>query len=199
MSRYQEIHLYLGDCRERSAELREQYGDGYLDAVVTDPPYEIAFMNRQWDSSGVAFDPDTWEEVFKAVKPGGIIKVFGATKTFHRLCAAIERAGFVDLRIEAWVQAQGMPKGKNISKAIDKKLGAKRKMKRIPMNDNSSVWMQNSGGVGGNTRPWQDRAKEKGYHEVPSNEPVTEEAKKWQGWHTGLKPAWEPFVIATRP
>lgn len=112
----QTIHLLLGDCRERSAELRAERGDGFLGAMVGDPPYEIAFMGRAWDDQGVAFEASTWEEVLKALEPGGILKVFSATRTNHRMILAIEQAGFVGVRIEAWVQGEGFPKGLNISK-----------------------------------------------------------------------------------
>ena len=32
-----------------------------------------------------------------------------------------------------------------------------------------------------------------------AGEPITDEARAWEGWGTGLKPIWEPIVVARRP
>jgi hypothetical protein len=47
--------LYLGDSRALPL-----FGVGVVDAVLTDPPYELGFMGKRWDASGVAFDPAFW-------------------------------------------------------------------------------------------------------------------------------------------
>lgn len=65
-----------------------------IDSIVTDPPYEINFMNKSWDNSGIAFQKSTWERCFSVLKPGGYLLAFGAPRTFHRLTCAIEDAGF---------------------------------------------------------------------------------------------------------
>lgn len=65
-----------------------------IDAIVTDPPYEIGFMNKSWDSSGVAFQKSTWQKCFDALKQGGYMLVFGSSRTFYRIACAIEDAGF---------------------------------------------------------------------------------------------------------
>jgi len=65
-----------------------------IDACVTDPPYEIGFMSRKWDRSGVAFDVKTWREVYRVLKPGAYLLAFGGTRTVHRMTCAIEDAGF---------------------------------------------------------------------------------------------------------
>jgi DNA modification methylase len=79
-----------GDCR---GELTGLPADSF-DSVVTDPPYELGFMGRAWDKSGVAFDPDTWRAVLRVLKPGGYMLAMGGTRTYHRLTCAIEDAGF---------------------------------------------------------------------------------------------------------
>jgi len=65
-----------------------------IDAIVTDPPYELNFMNKGWDRSGIAFQKETWEKCLKVLKPGGYILSFGGSRTFHRIACAIEDAGF---------------------------------------------------------------------------------------------------------
>lgn len=111
--------LYHGDCREVMAQLP----DASVDAVVTDPPYELAFMGRRWDSSGIAFNAAMWAEVLRVLKPGGHILAFGGTRTWHRMAVAIEDAGF-DIRDSiAWMYGSGFPKSLDVSKAIDKRGG----------------------------------------------------------------------------
>ena len=65
-----------------------------IDAIVTDPPYELGFMSKSWDSSGIAFQKETWEKCLKVLKPGGYLLAFGGSRTSHRIACAIEDAGF---------------------------------------------------------------------------------------------------------
>ena len=59
-------------------------------------------------------------EAFRVLRPGGVIKAFSGTRTFHRMAAAMAEAGFTDLRIESWNYGSGFPKSMNIGKAIDR-------------------------------------------------------------------------------
>lgn len=88
--------------------------DNSVDAIVTDPPYEIDFARQSglgWDNTGVAFDPKFWAECLRVTKPGGNLVAFGAPRTYHRLAVALEDAGW-EIRdsIVAWVKAYGFPK-----------------------------------------------------------------------------------------
>lgn len=85
-----------------------------IDACVTDPPYEIGFMGRAWDSSGVAFRPETWREVYRVLKPGAHLVAFGATRGYHRMAVAIEDAGFEVRDSLAWLYGSGFPKSRNL-------------------------------------------------------------------------------------
>ena len=82
-----------------------------VSACVTDPPYELAFMGRDWDQRGVAFDPETWRAVARVMRPGAFLAAFGGTRTHHRLMCAIEDAGFIIQDCLMWVHGQGFPKG----------------------------------------------------------------------------------------
>lgn len=100
--------------------------DSSVDAVVTDPPYEIGFMNRGFDRTGIAFDVDLWRDILRVLKPGGHVAAFGASRMYHRLACAIEDAGF-EIRDQIdWVYASGMPHGSDASLLVDRELGAKR-------------------------------------------------------------------------
>lgn len=110
--RYQDndATLYVGDCREVLASLPE----ASVDAVVTDPPYELGFMGKGWDSAGVSFRPETWAASLRVLKPGGHLLAFGGSRTFHRIACAIEDAGFEVRDTLTWLYGQGFPKSLNL-------------------------------------------------------------------------------------
>jgi hypothetical protein len=111
-----DVELYVGDC----LDVLRQMPDASIDAVVTDPPYEIGFMGRGWDASGIAFNPDVWRECLRVLKPGGHLLAFGAPRSYHRMTVAIEDAGFEIRDSIHWVYGSGFPKGQDIAKAIDR-------------------------------------------------------------------------------
>ena len=109
--------LYRGDCLKVLPTLPENS----VDSVVTDPPYGLRFMGKDWDN-GVP-GPHFWREVLRVAKPGAFLLCFGGTRTFHRLACAIEDAGWQIRDTLMWVYGQGFPKSLDISKAIDKAAG----------------------------------------------------------------------------
>lgn len=185
------VIVYHGECREVLAALAPADGEhGWADAVVCDPPYELAFMGKSWDDRGVAFDPVTWRCCFDVLKPGGHLLAFGGSRTWHRLACAIEDAGFELRDSIAWLYGSGFPKSLDVSKAIDKAAGAERevigsKVSRIP------------GGTTYAQDEWTQNAR--ALSEVDVTAPATDAAKQWQGWGTALKPAFEPIVVARKP
>ena len=105
-----------GDCRQQLATL----DDCSVDSIVTDPPYELGFMGKKWDASGIAYDPTVWAECLRVLKPGGHLLAFGGTRTYHRMAVAIEDAGFEIRDSLHWLYGSGFPKSLDVSKAIDK-------------------------------------------------------------------------------
>jgi DNA modification methylase len=89
-------------------------GEASIDACVTDPPYELAFMGKRWDNTGVAFKVETWREVLRVLKPGAHLVAFGGTRTFHRMTSAIEDAGFEIRDCLSWLYGSGFPKSLNL-------------------------------------------------------------------------------------
>ena len=110
------IDLRCGDNRE----VLRAVADCSVDAVVCDPPYELGFMGRQWDASGIAYDVGLWREVLRVLRPGGHLVAFGGTRTYHRMTCAIEDAGFDIRDCLGWLYGSGFPKSLDVSKAIDK-------------------------------------------------------------------------------
>lgn len=112
--------VLVGSCLERLREL----DDASVSSIVTDPPYELAFMGKAWDASGIAYNVDVWRECLRVLKPGGYLLAFGGTRTYHRMVVAIEDAGFEIRDSVHWIYGSGFPKSLDVSKAIDKAAGA---------------------------------------------------------------------------
>ena len=102
--------IYNEDCLEGMKRI----ADNSVDSVVTDPPYELGFMGKSWDSTGIAYNVEMWKEVLRVLKPGGHLLAFGGTRTYHRMACAIEDAGFEIRDMMQWLYGSGMPHGKNI-------------------------------------------------------------------------------------
>jgi DNA modification methylase len=94
----------------------KKFDDNYFDSIVTDPPYEIGFMGKSWDASGIANNSEMWSECLRVLKPGGYLLSFSATRTYHRMTVAIEDAGFEIRDMIEWVYGSGFPKSLNIHK-----------------------------------------------------------------------------------
>lgn len=118
------IVLHHGDC----VEVLKGYGDGSVGAVVSDPPYGLSFMGKDFDKLGEGAAQREWHrawvmQAFRVLVPGGTLKAFSGTRTFHHLGCALQEAGFLDIRLEAWNYGSGFPKSMNIGKQIDKSGG----------------------------------------------------------------------------
>lgn len=137
------ISLLHGDCMVRIAEIPDES----IGALVCDPPYYLTavsrggsmrtagtgpfgrhalatkakgFMNREWDGDGLAHTTEFWIEIFRVIEPGGLIKAYAGTRTFHRLAMAVEGAGFEKCSLEAWNFGSGFPKSLAVARAIDR-------------------------------------------------------------------------------
>lgn len=160
--------------------------DNSVDSIVTDPPYELGFMGKKWDSSGIAYSTELWKECLRVLKPGGHLLSFGGTRTWHRVAVAIEDSGFEIRDSIAWMYGSGFPKSLDVSKAIDKQSGYEGKVIGTEQID---VGMQGGSMHAGRERKLADR-------EIKELSP---EAQQWEGWGTALKPAFEPIVVARKP
>ena len=125
--------LHVGDCREVMAGMDAES----VDAVVTDPPYGLGFMGRDWDH-GVPGEP-FWRETLRVAKPGAHLLACGGTRTFHRLAVAIEDAGWEIRDTVMWVYGSGFPKSLDVSKAIDKTNGEVGRLHKF------TAWMRTTG------------------------------------------------------
>jgi site-specific DNA-methyltransferase (adenine-specific) len=164
--------------------------DNSVDSIVTDPPYELGFMGKKWDSSGIAYSVELWQHCLRVLKPGGHLLSFGGTRTYHRVAVAIEDAGFELRDSIAWLYGSGFPKSLDVSKAIDKAAGAEREVIR-----EKTYELTKTDGVYGESLNTSKPRSESAEITAPS----TPEAQQWQGWGTALKPAFEPVIVARKP
>jgi DNA modification methylase len=102
--------LLHGDC----LEVLKSLPDASVHSVVTDPPYELGFMAKAWDGTGIAYRVELWAEALRVLKPGGHLLAFGGTRTYHRMAVAIEDAGFEIRDSLHWVYGTGFPKSLNV-------------------------------------------------------------------------------------
>lgn len=128
--------ILVGSCLDRLKELP----DASIDSIVTDPPYELGFMGKKWDASGIAYSVELWEEALRVLKPGGHLLAFGGSRTYHRMTVAIEDAGFEIRDSLHWTYGSGFPKSLDVSKAIDKSTGENR-ARQLQF----TAWMRSTG------------------------------------------------------
>ena len=220
------VQLYLGDCLEVMRSLPENS----IDTCITDPPYGLGFMGKQWDTFdksqfGIAgnegendlkvkknfnvlpryrkdglydFTFEWAREVYRLLKPGGVLLAFGGTRTYHRMVCAIEDAGFEIRDMIEWVYGSGFPKSYDIGKGMEAKVTTGQsspKAQRITAmgDDYETTPLAGTPGYGvtGNFSNKNTGSK--------PMEIKTPEAQLWDGWGTALKPAHEPIVVAMKP
>lgn len=204
------VRILIGDCRERLRELP----DNSVDSVVCDPPYHLVsqdkrdhrraspsekqrqkvkastgFMGQAWDGGDVAFQPETWAEVMRVLKPGGHLVAFSGTRTYHRMAVAIEDAGFEVRDMLSWLYGSGFPKSRDIGKDMDRLAGEVREV----------VGTRKAPGMAKSNVEHGAQTRSKYEFTELSKEPISAAAREWQGYGTALKPAHEPICLARKP
>ena len=169
-------------CGDMKEVLRMVPDDTYH-CCVTDPPYGLSFMGKDWDHGipGIPF----WKEVWRVCRPGAYLLAFGGTRTFHRLAVAIEDTGWEIRDTIMWVYGSGFPKSLNVALAIDKEAGIVghrgKAFRTAGAGDRKDI--QDANGVDG----------------MAYRNPISDAARQWQGWGTAIKPAHEPIIVARKP
>lgn len=198
----------------------KQLPDNSVDSVVTDPPYGLGntsaanvadclkawangdewmpkgsgFMGKAWDAW--VPPPALWSEVLRVLKPSGHALVFAGSRTQDLMSISMRLAGFELRDVLMWLYSSGFPKSHDVSKAIDKKLGAEREV----------IGSQKLTGTARKTKDGKSHGCalsginiERVKTTIDITAPATEQAKAWQGWGTALKPAYEPIILARKP
>jgi site-specific DNA-methyltransferase (adenine-specific) len=203
--------IYLGD----NLDILKKLPDNSIDSVVTDPPYGLGkepnvaevmkdwiekgyhdikgkgFMGKEWDS--FVPQPILWKEVYRVLKPGGYVLSFAGTRTYDWVVMGLRFAGFEIRDMIGWLYGSGFPKSHDVSKAIDKMMGAEREV--VGINPNAIGRKDN----GGQFEPKVDREISDKPRKFNITAPSSPQAKQYEGWGTALKPSIEPIVMARKP
>jgi site-specific DNA-methyltransferase (adenine-specific) len=169
-------HILHANCLDVLAKLEENS----VDALATDPPYGLSFMNKGWDQ--VVPGPEYWKAVLRVLKPGAYGLVMCGTRTSHRLGCALEDSGFEIRDKLGWLYGSGFPKSHNVALGIDKMLGHKNRGKAIPT---ASTHQATGAKLEGNP--------------VDAYTAKSPESEPWEGFGTALKPAWEDIYLVRKP
>lgn len=162
--------IFCGDNQVIVPQMKENM----FDSIVTDPPYELGVFGEKWDSTGIAYNADTWRTFYRVLKPGGYMLAFGGSRTFHRILCGIEDAGFEVRDVLMWLYGNGFPKGTNVAVALDKANGFRHE-----------VIATSTTGI----------MEERWINDTP----LSEEGKLWEGWNSTLKPGYEPIALVRKP
>lgn len=176
------MRIINGNCLSELDKLEENS----VDCIITDPPYELNFMGKGWDRSGVSFNPETWNKCLRVLKDGGYLLAFGGSRTFHRIACAIEDGGFEIRDVVLWLYGCGFPKSMNIGLAVDKKMG---------VDNTTGTMVRGKVNTGSGRYNWNDPKHEGERIDYPERKATNE----WAGWGTCLKPAYEPVIVARKP
>ena len=181
-----------------SATVLKQFADNTIDAVVTDPPYGIEFLGKDWDSNTGAVE--IWQECLRVLKPGGYLLAFSAARTYHHLATNIESVGFEIRDQIMWIYSSGFPKAQDIGKAIERREGKRANAR------SGDKWINSGNGT--NTTTCSMCGKTNVQIGVAFNcqnedcefiDKLKPADNEWSGWKTALKPAHEPIVMARKP
>ena len=188
------FEILTGDNRETLKSL----DDNSVDAIVTDPPYGIDFLGKDWDANTGAIE--TYAECLRVLKPGGYILAFSAARTYHHLAITLEQAGFEIRDQLMWLYASGFPKAQDIGKAIDKRNGIIHKKPDLIPYDNKGTDSEGLGAFRGKC----PKCTKDQTHQLKCADQLcvlkdTVADNEWAGWKTALKPAHEPICMARKP
>jgi len=179
--------------------------DNSIDAIVTDPPYGIDFLGKDWDANTGALE--TYQECLRVLKPGGHILAFSAARTYHHLALTLEQAGFEIRDQIMWIYSSGFPKSQDVGRQLHKKANGKPDKQRF----DPSIMIKVNGDQ------YRHPDTDKIYRALPDINgdrlAVSHEGDKygtvyeevitvdnpWSGWGTCLKPAHEPIALARKP
>ena len=170
-----------------SLEMLKDIKSDTVDCMVTDPPYGISFMNKDWDKA--VPDIAIWKECLRVMKPGAFAFVMCSPRSDVQaeMVIKLKEAGFeVNFTNLYWIYASGFPKAMNISKAVDRKLGYEREI------------------ISGSSKDAQYSGKfdqKSSTERIKLGSPISEEAKRLDGSYVGIqmKPAVEVIIVAMKP
>jgi site-specific DNA-methyltransferase (adenine-specific) len=179
--------IYIDDCLKVLASQPAET----IDAIITDPPFEIGMYGKNWDRTGIAFSPTLWKALYKVLKPGGYIAALCSGRRYHRLAVAAEDAGFALFPFMVWKHLQALPKPANVSELFDRDNLADRPI----IGYRSGSGFTTANGVQGQQSRLTTEFPVYARH-------VSAEAQHWEGWYYGrsaITPSIKPILLAQKP
>ena len=205
--------IYVEDCLLGLRRLDSES----VSAIVTDPPYGLGkppeveamlrawldggvyqpggtgFMGEEWDS--FVPPPEVFRELLRISKPGAHALVFAGSRTFDLMALSMRIAGWEIRDGISYLYGSGFPKSTDLSKQIDRLHGAEREVigqkggryEHAAPGTTANPMGQIEGGGGDWAKAGQITA------------PATEDALRFEGWGSALKPGWEPIIMARKP
>lgn len=176
----------------------KEYTGEKFHALLCDPPYELGFMGKHWDRSGIVFKPETWAMLAQHLHPGAFGFSFASSRGWHRLACAIEDAGNVfhpSVFMAGWGFGSGFPKATRIDTQIEKAMGVKPK---IIGKQGSNGYKSGGGSKKMGVSSNYTASAFTGNKIIAS----TDNSKTWQSHRYGLqalKPALEPILCWQKP
>jgi hypothetical protein len=193
-----DVSLYAGDCLEVLRCLPAES----VDAVVTDPPAGISFMGRDWDhhkggrEQWSGWLAEVMRECWRVAKPGAHAIVWSLPRTSHWTACGLEDAGWEVRDRISHLFGSGFPKSLDVSKAIDKAAGAEREVVGIVDYPGREGWANAQGATPGDV---YQLGIESAHLAKRITAPATDDARRWAGWGTALKPAVEDWWVVRKP
>lgn len=184
--------IYNQDCLEGL----KQIDSDLIDSIVTDPPYGLLFMSKDWDQAVPSIG--IWKECLRVLKSGAFAFVMCIPRQdcLSRMIINLQDAGF-DTGFTSMYHtfASGFPKSMNISKSIDRRFGVKREV------IGKSQWAgRGSISSEGSNEGWK-RPSHLEHVDRFDTVPTSTEAKSLDGSFAGFqpKPAIEIILVAMKP
>ena len=221
---YRYMKIINGD----SQEILKTLPENSIDSIVCDPPYGLSFMGKKWDydvpkvevwqealrvlkpggHALIACGTRTQHRMAVNIEDAGfeirdsVEFLYDANVPFQELCKTLspEQQKLMVMALGndstvVYAYGSGFPKSLNIGKKIDKLQGNAREKIQHKARPETSGTMSGSS----DTRPWIEESRKKGFHEVAGNTPIGDDAKKYDGWGTALKPAHENWIMCRKP
>lgn len=185
--------IILGDCKEELLRIKSNS----VQLILTDPPYELGSFRKKigkWEKTEVC-NSNVFQECNRILVDGGHLMCFTANRTIHKFGTAIEKANFEirDTLIWEYTQ-QSIPRNMDVAKAIDAQMlygkTSSKYLKQVEQEYGGEVYTIQ----GTNNTMFGDKVT----FQRKEYSPITEQAKKWEGWGTNLAPKFEPLIMARK-